>query len=154
MARPTKYKAEFCELARNYCLLGATNEKLADFFGVTVSTIGLWIARHSEFSDAVKSGREVADAKVASSLFHRATGYEHPAVKIFLPQGAPKPVYAPYTERYPPETVAAIFWLKNRRPDLWRDVNHQQVSLGLLAPTTEIVTPDQWSAEAEDVSGS
>lgn len=147
--RPTKYKAEFCELARNYCLLGATNETLADFFGVTRSTIDLWIARHPAFSGAIKSGRVVADAKVAQSLFHRATGYEHPAVKIFMPQGAPEPVYAPYVEHYPPETVAAIFWLKNRQPELWRDVNHQQVSVGLLAPTAEVVSPDQWQAEAE-----
>jgi hypothetical protein len=31
-----------------------------------------------------------------------------------------------YTERYPPDTTAAIFWLKNRRPDLWRD-RHETV---------------------------
>jgi hypothetical protein len=27
----------------------------------------------------------------------------------------------PYTERYPPDTAAAIFWLKNRQPKHWRD---------------------------------
>jgi hypothetical protein len=27
----------------------------------------------------------------------------------------------PYTEHYPPDTTACIFWPKNRRRDKWRD---------------------------------
>jgi hypothetical protein len=37
--QPTSYKREHCELAHNYCLLGATNEVLAGFFGVAPRTI-------------------------------------------------------------------------------------------------------------------
>ncbi|HEV3490193.1 MAG TPA: hypothetical protein VG224_06260, partial [Reyranella sp.] len=44
--QPTLYKPEYCELAHNYCLLGATNEVLGDFFGVTRRTIQNWIATH------------------------------------------------------------------------------------------------------------
>jgi hypothetical protein len=67
----------------------------------------------------------MADAEVAEKLFKRATGYSHDAVKIFNDQGAPLQV--PYTEHYPPDTTACIFWLKNRRPDLWRDKVEQQL---------------------------
>jgi hypothetical protein len=61
--QPTSYKPEYCELARNYCLLGATNEVLSDFFGVTRRTIQNWIATHPDFAKAVRRGRAVADAR-------------------------------------------------------------------------------------------
>jgi hypothetical protein len=48
--RPTLYRRELCELARNYCLLGATNADLAGFFDVTTRTIDNWIAAHPEFA--------------------------------------------------------------------------------------------------------
>jgi len=41
-------------------------------------------------------------------------GYTHEATKIFMPAGAEAPVYAPYTEHYPPDTHAASLWLRNR----------------------------------------
>ena len=45
--QPTLYEPDYCELAHNYCLLGATNEVLAGFFGVTRRTIQNWIAAHA-----------------------------------------------------------------------------------------------------------
>lgn len=126
MGRPTKYRTEFDEQAAKLCRLGATDRELADFFGVVEATIYTWKATHPSFLEATKSGKEIADAEVADKLFRRATGYSHPAVKIFNDQGAPMVV--DYVEHYAPDTTAAIFWLKNRRPDLWRDVNRQEVT--------------------------
>jgi hypothetical protein len=40
-------------------------------------------------------------------------------VKILQDKGVP--IVVPFEQHYPPDTVACIFWLKNRRPDLWRD---------------------------------
>jgi hypothetical protein len=57
--RPTLYKREYCELARNYCLLGATNEVLGDFFGVARRTLQNWIATRPAFAKAVRRGRAV-----------------------------------------------------------------------------------------------
>jgi hypothetical protein len=51
---------------------------------------------------------------VAEKLYHRACGYSREAVKIFMPAGAEAPIYAPYTEHYPPDTTAALRWLQNR----------------------------------------
>lgn len=119
--RPSSYRPEFAKQAYNLCLLGATNDDLAKALGVAGSTIDLWIAENEEFSGSVKSGREEADAKVASRLFSRACGYKHQAVKIVADAKTGAEHIVPYTERYPPDTVAAIFWLKNRRPELWRD---------------------------------
>jgi hypothetical protein len=72
---PTKYKKEYDDLAYNYCLLGATDDQLAEFFGTVQKTINNWKKRHKGFLQAIKAGKEEADAKVAQSLFHRANGY-------------------------------------------------------------------------------
>lgn len=119
--RPSKYTEEFAVQAVKLCELGATDKDLADFFGVNLRTIGRWAAEHVEFCRALKVGKSEADDRVERSLFHRANGYTHEAVKIFMPAGAAAPVYAKFQEHIPPDTTACIFWLKNRRPELWRD---------------------------------
>ena len=119
--RPTAYKAEYAEQAKNYCLLGATDIQLAGFFGVSEQTINAWKNKHPKFLEAIKQGKERADAEIAKSLFQRAKGYSHPEDKIFNSGDADNPVVVPTTKHYPPDTTAAIFWLKNRRKDHWRD---------------------------------
>lgn len=119
--RPTKFKEEFIEQARKLCQLGATDIEIADFFGVEVRTIYRWKNENEIFCQSLKAGKEVADERVERSLFQKATGYEQDEVKIFMPANAPEPVYAPFRAKVAPDTTAAIFWLKNRRPDLWRD---------------------------------
>lgn len=124
VGRPSTYKPEYVDLARKFCLLGATNADLARMFEVSASTLDNWIAAKGDFAAAVKEGREEADAKVSASLFHRATGYSHQSVKFFQYEG--RVIEQPFTEYYPPDATSMIFWLKNRRPDLWRDkVEHQ-----------------------------
>lgn len=118
--RPSKYRPEYDELARNYCLLGATDEQLAQFFEVAPRTIETWKTAHPTFLQALKDGKDLADAQVAMSLYRRATGYSHKAVKIFgNAQGESNIVE--YVEHYPPDTTACIFWLKNRQRENWRN---------------------------------
>lgn len=125
MGRPSSYKAEYAEQARKLCLLGATDAQLADFFGVAESSLNRWKEAHAEFRESLKKGKERADALVAHSLYRRALGYKHDAVKILtVADGSNNGSHVeqvPYVEHYPPDTTAAIFWLKNRRPDRWRD---------------------------------
>lgn len=124
--RPSAYRPEFAAQAAKLCALGATDVELADFFGVSIRTLDGWKVRHEEFLRALKASKEEADNRVERSLFQRATGYTHDAVKIFMPAGAKKPVFAEYREHVPPDTTACIFWLKNRRREEWRDkVDHE-----------------------------
>ena len=53
------YKPDYCPIAYKFCLLGATNEDLADVFKVSRNTIGNWLARYPEFSKAVQGARDV-----------------------------------------------------------------------------------------------
>jgi len=119
MARPSSYKPEFAEQARKLCQLGATDNELGDFFGVRRETIWAWAQKHDEFSNALKAGKDAADERVAQSLYHKAVGYTFDCEKVFQHQG--EIVRAPIREHVPPDTTAMIFWLKNRRPQEWRD---------------------------------
>ena len=119
--RPTSYKPEYATQALKLCRLGATDKELADFFGVSEQTINAWKDSAPEFLESLKEGKTLADAEVADKLFKRATGYSHQAVKIVANANTGQEHIVPYTEHYPPDTTAAIFWLKNRQRDKWRD---------------------------------
>jgi hypothetical protein len=118
--RPTEYRPEYVAQAEKLARLGATDMEIADFFEVDVRTINRWKITQPKFCQSLKEGKEVADAKVTRSLFQRATGFEHDAVKVsFDKEGHPQ--YAPYREFVVPDTTACIFWLKNRDKANWRD---------------------------------
>lgn len=117
--RPSKFKAEFVSQAQKLCELGATDEDLADFFEVAIRTIANWKAEHSEFLQALKGGKDQADDRVERSLYQRAVGYTYDAVHFSSYQGGV--TETPYREHVPPDVTAQIFWLKNRRPEHWRD---------------------------------
>jgi hypothetical protein len=121
--RPSKYKPEYAEQAAKLCKLGATDAQLADFFKVAVSTVSLWKVEHPEFSEAIKVPKLEADERVEQSLYRRAMGFEHDETDIRVVGG--ELVMTPIRKVYPPDTTAAIFWLKNRRPEEWREkVDH------------------------------
>jgi len=124
--RPTKYRPEYVEQAYKFCLLGATDEKLATMFDVCVDTIAEWKRVHPEFQDALRRGKAIADAEVANSLFHRATGYTHPDVHVSNYQG--EITLTPITKHYPPDPTSMIFWLKNRQRKDWRDKTETEQS--------------------------
>jgi hypothetical protein len=117
--RPTTYKPENAEIVRHACMLGATNEALAERFEVCRRTIDNWIATIPEFSDAVRQGRQVADEVVIGALFARATGMEQKMTKVFCYRG--QPVTVDYIAHLPPDVSACFFWLRNRRPWQWRE---------------------------------
>ena len=119
MARPSKFKPEFNAQAEKLCKLGATDMELADFFDVEVRTLYRWKAENAEFCQALKAGKDEADDRVERSLYARANGYEHDEVDIRVVGGAI--VQTPIRKYYPPDTTAAIFWMKNRRPEQWRE---------------------------------
>ena len=124
--RPSKYKPEYAQQAAKLCALGATDAQLADFFNVAISTVALWKVQHKEFSDALNLPKEEADKKVEQSLYRRAMGYEHDEVDIRVVEG--QIIQTPIRKYYPPDTTAAIFWLKNRQIDKWRDIKAMELT--------------------------
>lgn len=134
--RPTLYKKEYNEQVVKLCKLGATDEQIADFFDVALSTISNWKLKEPEFMESIKNGKLIADMQVADSLFKRATGYEQETIKVFQFQGSP--VIVPVVEKITPDTTAQIFWLKNRQPKLFRDRQEVEHSGEIKMPTITI----------------
>jgi hypothetical protein len=83
--------------------------------------VKLWKLTHPEFSDALKTGKEYADARVEQALYRRATGYTFDSEKLFAPAGTHEVLRAKIVEHVPPDITACIFWLKNRKRLEWRD---------------------------------
>jgi hypothetical protein len=143
MGRPSKFKPEFIAQAEKLCALGATDMEVADFFEVEVRTLYRWKAENDAFCQALKAGKDVADERVERSLYARANGYEHDEVDIRVVQGAI--VQTPIRKYYPPDTTAAIFWLKNRRAAQWRDKQDVEHSgqVQVTKVTRTVVDPKQ-----------
>lgn len=99
---------------------GLTDEQIAGNIGIRAATLYEWKKKFPEISESLKRGKEVVDRQVENALLKRALGYEYEEVKEKFECGV-------MTERtvtkkeVVPDTTAQIFWLKNRKPEKWRD---------------------------------
>lgn len=103
------------EALASLCL---TDAQIAKVFDVTEMTICRW-KKDEAIMLALKKGKEIADARVERTLFERAIGYTHPEEVIMQYQG--NIIKTETLKHYPPDVLACIFWLKNRKPAEWRD---------------------------------
>ena len=95
---------------------GLTDEQISSNMGITTSTLYVWKNKYSEISEALKKGKEVADRQVENALLKRALGYRYDEITT---EGGVETKRV--TKEVVPDTTAQIFWLKNRKPDVWRD---------------------------------
>lgn len=118
---------------------GFTIEQIAEKLGVAASTFFDYKNKYPELSEALKKGQEVADVEVENALFKRAIGYRYDevtreATKVKDPDtGEWVDVMAEtkrVTKEVQPDVTAQIFWLKNRRPDVWRDKKDVSTEVG------------------------
>lgn len=130
--RPTAYDPKYGPLVTRALRLknDMTDVDLATLLDVSVSSINVWKRKYPDFKQAIKDGKDGADEKVAQSLYARALGYSHPDVALHVLKDEHGTQYiqkTPIIKRYPPDTVAALFWLKNRHGQQWRekqDIQH------------------------------
>jgi len=110
---------------------GLTDEQIAHNMGITKSTLYEWKKRFSAFSETLKKGKEVVDIQVENALLKRALGYSYTEVTKervidYDPKtgeiiGSHMEITKEVTKEVQPDVTAQIFWLKNRKPDVWRD---------------------------------
>ena len=99
---------------------GLTDEQIAKNLGIAYSTFRDYKNKYSALSAALKKGKEVVDLEVENALLKRALGYTYTEETTEqLPNGGIKTKTT--TKHIPGDTTAQIFWLKNRKPDVWRD---------------------------------
>ena len=101
---------------------GLIEKQIAKNMGVSLSTLKIWKTRFDDLAEALRKGKEVVDREVENALYKRAMGYWVTETKTTtLPDGDVK---VEETRRHiVPDTTAQIFWLKNRKPDQWREKN-------------------------------
>lgn len=125
---------------------GLTDEQIADNIGIRRPTLYEWKKRHPDIADALKKGKEVVDRHVENALLKRALGYrydevtEEPKTDVNLETGQIETVMAVtkrVTKEVQPDVTAQIFWLKNRKPEQWRD-KQEIVHDGKLALDVDI----------------
>lgn len=105
---------------------GLTDEQIAKKIGISRSTLSDWKARYPDISDTLKKGKEIVDTQVENALLRRALGYNYEEVtqerRHNKETGESELITTKVvTKEVQPDVGAQIFWLKNRRPDIWRD---------------------------------
>lgn len=103
---------------------GLTDEQTAHNMGISYTTLKDWINKFPSISAALKKGKAPVDLEVENALLKRALGYteEETTTEIIeQPDGKKRKQIKKVLRIFPPDTTAQIFWLKNRRPDRWRD---------------------------------
>lgn len=120
---------------------GLTDEQIADNMGISRSTLNEWKKKYSDISDTLKKNKEIADRNVENALYERALGGTHTvtkAVKLkesyYDKQGrkCEKEIVQMVLEQVyvPGDTTAQIFWLKNRKPEVWKDKQIVEAEIG------------------------
>lgn len=152
--RPTKYNKSFHpKWGKALALRGFTTVQIAEEFGVATSTVSKWLVEHKEFSESLKTAKEEPDDIVERSLFERATGYRHKVQKpMSVSQGSGMGAeieIVEYEERVAPDVTAMIFWLKNRRPEKWREKQDIEHSGEIKVNPYHGMSADQVKAEIQ-----
>lgn len=125
---------------------GLTDEQIAHNMGISKSTLYEWKKKYSDLSDSLKKGKEVVDRLVENALLKRALGYKYEEVtKEMVEDGTGRlAITKVVTKEVQPDTTAQIFWLKNRKPNEWRDkqnIEHSG-SMNVNNPFSELSTEE------------
>lgn len=120
-------------LLKGWARDGLTDEQIAKNVGISRSTLNEWKKRYPDISDTLKKSKEIVDYEVENSLLKKAFGYNTLVLKHIKVKKADynddgykinerEEIVKVYDEVHiPADTTAQIFWLKNRKPDKWRE---------------------------------
>lgn len=125
---------------------GLTDEQIAANMGISPSTLYEWKKKYSEISESLKKGKEIVDRQVENALLKRALGYEYEEVKTFIEEtdGKKKKKVEKTIKHIAGDVTAQIFWLKNRKPMVWRDKKETELSGGVnvASPFADLTTEE------------
>lgn len=110
-------------LLEGWARQGLCMRQIAHNIGISRRTLYVWMEKYEDIHGALLKGKEVIDLEVERALLKNALGYEEERT-ILDTHGNEKRV----RKNVPPNVAAQIFWLKNRRPDLWKDRIEQDVN--------------------------
>ena len=102
---------------------GLTDEQICKNLGIVKDTFYKYKEKYTDFSDALKKGKEVADIEVENALFKRAIGYKYKEVikEVKEVDGKKTTYIKEVIKEMAGDVGAQIFWLKNRKSSKWKD---------------------------------
>lgn len=126
---------------------GLTDEMIAHNIGITTTTFYDWKKKYPQFAEAVKRGKEVVDIMVENALLKSAMGYKYDEVvkeRVFDYETETSIVVEVKrtTKEVAPNPTSLIFWLKNRKPEAWRDTKNIDAAVEVRNPFEGIDTAD------------
>ena len=128
---------------------GLTDEQIAENMGICRDTLIEWKKKYSDISDTLKRGKEVVDRQVENALLKRALGYKYTETTKERIDGS-LVVTKTVEKEVVPDTTAQIFWLKNRKPDVWRDKKDVNVDAEVHNPFKDLSTDDLLKLVGDD----
>lgn len=147
--RPTTYRKNFPERGFMLWVEGKTDREVAKALKISHESLYQHVKRYPEFADARKKAKAMADEVIEQSLFNRARGMWLPDCHVSQYEGVI--TVTPLKKHLPPDPLSCIFWLKNRKPDQWREKTELALTTdypGLDQETiTELRALAKWSAE-------
>ena len=120
--RKSAFRSEYVSIAKACARFGAIEDEIANELNIGPATLDRWKQKYPEFRGALKAGKEAFDDRVEDSLYRLAIGWN----------GAP------------PNVTACIFWLKNRRPSEWRDVQNVEANHAHYIVADRPMTEQEW----------
>ncbi len=112
---------EGLEIIAGWARRGLTDADISHNIGISVRTLIDWKRKYPAINACLKNSKDLADTIVENALFRKATGYKTKEVSYKADSDGNLVPVSAVEKEVPPDTTAQIFWLKNRRPDLWRD---------------------------------
>lgn len=142
MPAELKYNQQYHDdWAWSLAIKGATDQEIADAFGISRRTLIRWRQKYDTLGKAIEEGKHIADSKVEKSLYLRATGYEVEDTERTVDidkDGNPKPVRIKTINKHvAPDTMAIMYWLNNRDRKNW--VNRQEVEVSANENADDVV---------------
>ncbi len=122
---------------------GLTDEQIAYNMGIAYSTLKYWKNNHMAILAALKKGKEVVDIQVENTLLKRALGYKYTETTKQLVENQKTgktelKVTKEIEKEMPPDVTAIIYWLKNRKPETWKDKQNIEISGELQTEKTKL----------------
>jgi hypothetical protein len=123
-AQAGEYTPAMLPLIQRMAMLGMTDAEIASWLGVAPGTFRRYCLIYPELTEVLKAGKDISDNFVERSLYMKAIGYSYKTTKHMVVDKMIQQVEEEVHVQ--PSTSAAIFWLKNRRPDAWKDVQKHE----------------------------
>ena len=147
---------------------GLSDEQISHNMGIAYCTLREWKDKFPAIAAALKKGKAPVDFEVENALLKSALGHivkvkkpiKVKKVQMKVGEGRIETETVEYAEEevyIPPNSTAQIFWLKNRRPEQWRDKREVKAdvnsgALKNMKSIADLINDPQPDIDIEDIT--